>query len=136
MADTELDPPPRRLTDLSSGECWELLRARPYGRLAWAGAEGVSVIPVNYLAEEGRLLLNTAAYTSLAQEGRDREVAFQVDQIDEETRSGWSVLVRGRLREVEPGVDQPDPDVWASGTRRMRFAVEPREVTGLRLASG
>jgi len=123
------------LTDLAEAECWTLLGMRPVGRLVWSGAAGLTVLPVNYLAVTGRILLRTAAYGSMARECRDSEVAFQVDDIDDETHSGWSVLVRGRCRDAEPG-DEPDSDVWAPGTRRVLFAIEAREVTGRRLAAG
>jgi nitroimidazol reductase NimA-like FMN-containing flavoprotein (pyridoxamine 5'-phosphate oxidase superfamily) len=100
----------------------------------WSGASGLTVVPLNYAVREGRILLRTAAYTSLARECRDREVAFQVDDIDADSHSGWSVLVRGYCRDVEPGSDAPD--TWASGTRRVVFAVEAQEVTGRRLTAG
>jgi hypothetical protein len=58
-----------------------------------------------------------------------------VDDIDDDTHTGWSVLVRGRCRDAEPD-DEPDPDVWAPGTRRVLFAIEAREVTGRRLGAG
>jgi nitroimidazol reductase NimA-like FMN-containing flavoprotein (pyridoxamine 5'-phosphate oxidase superfamily) len=121
------------LTELAPGECWELLSTRPFGRLVWSGAGGLTVIPVNYTATEGRILVRTAAYTAMARECRDRAVAFQVDHIDEDTHSGWSVLVRGHCREAEAGPDEPGPEAWASGTRRLLLAIEAREVTGRRL---
>ena len=134
MAAPEPDPA-TTLTDLAEAECWTLLATRPVGRLVWSGAAGLTVLPVNYLATPGRILLRTAAYASVARECRDREVAFQVDDIDDATHSGWSVLVRGRCRDAEPD-DEPDPDVWAPGTRRVLFAIEAREVTGRRLGAG
>ena len=127
--------PGSTLTDLAEAECWTLLGTRPVGRLVWSGAAGLTVLPVNYLATTGRILLRTAAYASVARECRDTEVAFQVDDIDEDTHTGWSVLVRGRCRDADPD-DEPDPDVWAPGTRRVLFAIEAREVTGRRLGAG
>jgi nitroimidazol reductase NimA-like FMN-containing flavoprotein (pyridoxamine 5'-phosphate oxidase superfamily) len=138
MPDAEPDERAARgqLTDLTPNECWELLGTRPVGRLVWSGASGLTVVPLNYAVREGRILLRTAAYTSLARECRDREVAFQVDDIDADSHSGWSVLVRGYCRDVAAGSDDQAPDTWASGTRRVVFAVEAQEVTGRRLTAG
>lgn len=127
--------PGSTLTDLAEAECWTLLGTRPLGRLVWSGSAGLTVLPVNYVTTTDRIVLRTAAYASVARECRDEEVAFQVDDIDEDTHTGWSVLVRGRCRDAEPD-DEPDPDVWAPGTRRVLFAIEAREVTGRRLGAG
>lgn len=124
-----------RLVELAADECWELLGGAPAGRLAWHGPEGLSVIPVNFVASDGRVLIRTAAYSSLARECDDNPVAFQVDAIDPGTRSGWSVLVRGVAHidygEAEP--DGPTPDVWPAGARPLQLSVDPTSVTGRRL---
>jgi nitroimidazol reductase NimA-like FMN-containing flavoprotein (pyridoxamine 5'-phosphate oxidase superfamily) len=126
---------PRRLVELTNNECWDLLRSRPFGRMAWTGDQGVSVIPVNFAVAQGHILLRTAAYTALARECRDRDVAFQVDDVDVTSQTGWSVLVRGHCRAMEPMTDDPDHEVWVRDTRRARFVIEPREVTGRRMVN-
>ena len=40
--------------------------------------------------------IRTAAYSEPARECDDSPVAFEVDDLDEAERSGWSVLMRGR----------------------------------------
>lgn len=66
-------------------------------------------------------------------------VAFEVDAVDEGTRTGWSVLVRGTLAEVT------DPDdlerlhalplsPWAPGAKARYVRVEPASVSGRRIA--
>ena len=124
-----------RLVELAPDECWELLGGAPVGRLAWQGPEGLSVIPVNFVAAEGRIVVRTAAYSSLARECDDNPVAFQVDAIDPGTRSGWSVLVRGVAHLDYGGVGSggPAPDVWPTGTRPLQLLVDPTSVTGRRL---
>ena len=101
----------------------------------WSGSAGLTVLPVNYVATTARILLRTAAYASVARECRDNEVAFLVNDIDEDTYTGCEACwFRGRCRDAEPN-DIPDQDVWAPGTRRVLFAIEAREVTGRRLGS-
>jgi nitroimidazol reductase NimA-like FMN-containing flavoprotein (pyridoxamine 5'-phosphate oxidase superfamily) len=123
-----------RLVELAEDECWDLLRSTPAGRLAWSGAEGLSVVPVNFVAAERRIVIKTAAYSAQARECDDNPVAFQVDALDASTRSGWSVLVRG-VAHIDYGRDQDRdlPDVWPAGVRPLKLVVEPTSVTGRRL---
>lgn len=53
-----------------------------------------SVVPVNYAFSEEGIVVRTDEGAKL-EAGRQRRVAFQVDEIDAETHLGWSVLVRG-----------------------------------------
>lgn len=123
-----------RLVQLVADECWELLASAEVGRLAWQGQEGLSVIPVNFVTAENRIVVRTAAYSSLARECDDNHVAFQVDAIDPETRSGWSVLVRGVAHlDYHPQDGGPAPNVWSAGTKPLQLAVDPTSVTGRRL---
>lgn len=125
------DRHPGRLVVLSDEECWQLVRSRPVGRVAWAGSDGMTVLPVNFAAEDGVIVLRTTAYSQLARECADRDVAFEVDQIDEENHSGWSVLFRGRCQRQERVGDGPAP--WVTGPRVLGLRIEVRSVTGRRL---
>ena len=136
--DTTSGWPTGRLVELTTDQCWELLAGPPVGRLAWHGSDGLSVVPVNFLAAEGRLVVNTAAYSSIARECDDQPVAFQVDELDPRTRSGWSVLVRG-VAHIDYGGARAAgarPDVWPSGTKPLQLAIEPVSLTGRRLLAG
>lgn len=127
------DIQPSRLVALSDDECWDLLRSRAFGRIGWAGSEGVSMIPVNYRVDGDRILLRTAPYSLLARDGAILEVAFEVDDIDARQHTGWSVLARGRCeREVRPS-DGPRP--WATGSRVLALCIPVRSLSGRRLVS-
>ena len=124
-----------RLVELSEDESWELIAGRPVGRLAWSGPEGISVIPVNYVSTQGRVELQTHAYSAMARDVDESPVAFEVDEVDETTRSGWSVLVRGTAHvsydhEIRSGAQ---PDVWPSGSKALHVTVDVTSVTGRRV---
>lgn len=133
------DEQPLPLRELTRAECIELMSGQPIGRLAFAGDSGLVVIPVNFALRDSLVVLSTSPFGVIAREARG-DVAFEVDQIDVDTRSGWSVLVQGRLEhdladqlDHRPdGVSQP----WASGIRTMRMTIEPRSITGRRLGPG
>ncbi|GAA1537496.1 pyridoxamine 5'-phosphate oxidase family protein [Nocardioides humi] len=131
MAQPEIQP--GRLVVLSDEECWDLLRSRPVGRLAWSGGEGVSVVPVNFAVEGDAVLLRTTPYSAMARDCADREVAFEVDQIDEEGHGGWSVLVRGRCERERRASDGPTP--WATGPRVLGLRIAVESLTGRRVVS-
>lgn len=126
-----------RLVDLREHEAWDLMRWHNVGRIAWIGPEGLSVVPLNYVVADQMIWLRTAAYSTVAREARDQQVAFEVDEVDERTRSGWSVLVRGVARTIygveAPSPARPDVDVWPDGIRALQVAIEPTEIQGRRL---
>lgn len=127
------DVRPGRLVVLSDAECWDLLRTRPVGRVAWSGDQGVSVVPVNFMVDDDAVLLRTTPYSLMARDCAGREVAFEVDDFDDERHVGWSVLVRGRCERDERRADGPHP--WATGSRTLALRVEVRSVTGRRIVS-
>ena len=106
------------------------------GRLAWNGSEGLSVIPLNFTAVNERVWLRTAPYSSWLQDVAGQKVAFEADEADAFTRSGWSVLVRGVLQLAEPSETPPeavDMDAWPAGTRVAHLFVDATKVTARRL---
>ncbi|HEX5086432.1 MAG TPA: pyridoxamine 5'-phosphate oxidase family protein [Nocardioides sp.] len=124
----------RWLVDLSTEDCWELAMSRPVGRLAWSGPHGPTVIPVNFTADGKSVMIRTKAYSEAARECEDTMVAFQVDSFDEDTRQGWSVLMRGRAHfEYSSPSSEGGPDVWVSGPRSLQLRIEVGEVTGRRI---
>ena len=127
----------RALTELREDECWDLLRARTVGRVGWQGSDGPTIVPVNYVIDERAVVIRTAPYTDLGREGIVREVAFEVDDLDPVSRSGWSVLVRGRRRlDPEAYGTTPRPEVWVGGSRWLVVRIEVRTISGRRLTSG
>jgi nitroimidazol reductase NimA-like FMN-containing flavoprotein (pyridoxamine 5'-phosphate oxidase superfamily) len=130
------EPAPRRLVDLDTDECWELAASRPVGRLAWTGPHGPTVIPVNFAVDGRTVRVRTTAYSAAGRECDDALVAFQVDSVDADERTGWSVLMRGRCQlDDAPGEDRA-PESWLTGPRTLTLKVEVTEVTGRRLQAG
>ena len=127
------------LRDLSEQDCRRLLDSRSVGRLAFVDDEGPVVLPVNYVSNEGAVLLRISPHSSIGLHVRDRIVAFEVDDFDEDTRSGWSVLLRGTAGFVDAddlpvGLDaRPQP--WPEGVRSLHVRITPRSVTGRRLVA-
>lgn len=125
-----------RLIELSADECWELLRTEPVGRLAWNGTTGPTVIPVNYVVTANGIEIRTAVYSAAVRETDDSLITFQADEIDAQTRTGWSVLAHGRasIDWSDERADTADIDVWPGGVKSLRLHLEVSEITGRRLS--
>lgn len=126
------------LVRLTREECLHLLASRRIGRFAYvASARALDVVPVNYISRpDGSILFRSGPGPKLSAADRRDVVAFQVDDIDESTRAGWSVLVIGRARRLSVGEmdhirELPKP--WATGPRHQLVLVEPNRIEGRRL---
>jgi nitroimidazol reductase NimA-like FMN-containing flavoprotein (pyridoxamine 5'-phosphate oxidase superfamily) len=80
-------------------ECLELLAGEVLGRIAVIEGSGPLILPVNYALHEDQVVFRTGPGSKLAA-SHGSQGCFEVDGHDRATRSGWSVVVRGRLEEV------------------------------------
>lgn len=98
MNDVEIER--RAVQVLAADECLALLSHHAVGRIGLSVDALPVVLPVNYLLDNGRILLRTGFGTKLAAALRNAVVCFEVDEIDQEHQVGWSVLVTGTAREL------------------------------------
>lgn len=129
-----------RLIELSAEECRELLATKRVGRVAYVGPDGLEVVPLNFITRDDAILLRTAPHSMLGRCSAHLDTAsFQVDEIDDFTESGWSVLVRGSVDRLDiddlPPTDRR-PLPWPEGQRTLYLRMVPRVVTGRRLIPG
>lgn len=122
---------------LSPEECVDLLGTRRVGRLAYIARLGVpDIVPVNYILSGGDVLIRSGPGPKLQAAERRELVAFEVDDVDEAGRTGWSVVVHGsaaRLTVSEQQELMVDAEPWAAGPRHHVIRVRPRRITGRRL---
>jgi nitroimidazol reductase NimA-like FMN-containing flavoprotein (pyridoxamine 5'-phosphate oxidase superfamily) len=122
-------------------ECWDALLSRSVGRVAVSTPTGPYVVPVSYAVRDGHLFFRTSSYSILGAHSRAGYASFQIDEVDEATRSAWSVLVRGRVRVIEREDEQhwlgaalhlPDP--WVVRMDARLFVLEISDLTGSRIS--
>lgn len=129
---------PDGLEDLPAAECLRPMATVPAGRIAYTRQAMPAVEPVNFTLDDGAVVFRTARGGKLAAATLRAVVAFQADDPDPVTRSGWSVTVVGLAQEVtEPAevarLDRPGLETWAPGTRDHFIRVMHEVVTGRRL---
>jgi uncharacterized protein len=127
------------LQELDREECLELLASKAVGRLAYHSEDGLEVLPLNYVLQGDKVLMRTSPHTTLGRQSHMDTAAFEVDEIDDATESGWSVLVRGTVNPLDvddlpPTTARPRP--WASGHRMLYLRLRPLSITGRRLLPG
>jgi uncharacterized protein len=127
---------PGHLREIGTAECLELLATHEVGRVAYSDDHGPVVLPVNYALDHDTILIQTSPHSALAQRLRDAPASFQIDDYDDYSQSGWSVLVRGHASYVDAD-DLPDdrarPHAWAEGQRTLHLRIVPTEISGRRL---
>src|SRR3954452_16591449 len=88
----------RGVQALDEDACWELLPGARVGRLAWNDPDGrILVVPVNFGLDSRTIVLRTGDTVLLDAARAGERCAFQADDFEPGLRSGWTVLVDGRL---------------------------------------
>ena len=123
---------------LSFDSCLRLLAAVSVGRVGFVANGEVIVLPVNFVMDGQSVVFRTASGSKLLGAEDKNAVAFEADNYDDITESGWSVLVNGRAEVVE---DDAEIDrlsriglhSWASDLDRpFWIRISPTSVTGRR----
>lgn len=126
---------------LPASECWALATTRTTGRLGFFREGLLDIFPVNYFVLDEHVYFRTSADGTIATSYLDH-AAFQVDHVDRDTRSGWTILLNGPATRVEDptllttlwgkAVDEP----WAPGHRDLFYDLAPTLVRGRRVGTG
>jgi uncharacterized protein len=128
------------LTELRRTDCLRLLAGGVVGRVVFTDAALPAAHPVTYLLDGEEVVFRTAGGGKLAAATVGRVVAFEVDEIDLTTRTGWSVLGVGEAYEVTDPQRLADlatrmPPPWAPDRRAHTVAVPLQRLTGRRLGA-
>jgi uncharacterized protein len=81
--------------------CLQLLATVPVGRISFFADGEIVVLPVNHVMDGQDPVFRTARGSKLAAAEDQSLVAFEADEYDARTRSGWSVIVNGRAHAVD-----------------------------------
>jgi uncharacterized protein len=125
---TEGDP----IGVMTTEECWDMLRANEFGRLAFHLAGEVHLTPINYAVDHDTLLFRTAEGSKLLGVVMNPDVAFEIDEFDE--HHARSVVIRGVARKLEEDEEHRAENVplrpWVPTLKYDVVEIQPTEVTG------
>ncbi len=131
------------ILELSRSECMTLLASVGFGRLAVTSGGDVPVIrPVNYLFDQitQSVVFRTAPGSKFHALVHSTRAAFEIDQTDEQARTGWSVIIAGVTEEVtEPAtvrrLESFGFESWAPGPKPHWVRIRAWTVSGRRIIS-
>jgi uncharacterized protein len=128
----------RRLDHLSNEECRRLLASVPVGRIIYTRNALPAVELVNFVLDQGDIVIRTDPSGKLAAATQEAIVAFEVDEVDVAGGRGWSVTAIGRSRAVTDCDDiaalrERGLDSWAPGDREHYIRITPGILNGRRL---
>jgi len=128
----------RVLDVLDEDECLALLARAPIGRLAFTEGALPAVQPVSFVLADGEIFIPTHEGSKVAAASRGAVVAFEVDEVDAGSWTGWNVTVVGPSRVITDAGDVTRLDglgvrSWAPGGGRCYIGVQIRVVQGRRV---
>lgn len=128
-----------RIVELSDNECWEILDRERFGRLAVAVHGDPDIFPVNFLVDDGKLLMHTAPGTKLTELVINAAVAVETDGREGDT--AWSVVLKGVARMVESfsetyADDAKHLETWLPSDKPIFVEITPRSLSGRRFLRG
>ena len=123
------------LMDMSAAQCRERIAPGGVGRIAWCAHGRPQICPVNYAVVDDDIVFRTAPYTCLGMQVAGQPVAFEVDEIDYDAQSGWSVVVHAEASAVHDPDEvlrlrRSGPQPWAEGQRNLVIRLRPLRMTG------
>ena len=130
--------------ELSEDECRILISPGGVGRIAYSGRFGLTVLPVNYQVFEGTIVFRTAPDSPMGEDLRsgiahaEYKVAFEIDELDNSERTGWSVLLQGAAHHVDSHAERGSVRAsgvqpWAGGSKEHYIRIVPTRITGRRI---
>jgi nitroimidazol reductase NimA-like FMN-containing flavoprotein (pyridoxamine 5'-phosphate oxidase superfamily) len=133
--------PLSELHTLDRAECLELLRTVTVGRIAFTERGLPAIQPVNFTVNGSNVIIRTSSGGKLAAAVTGAMVAFEADEVDAATRSGWSVVVLGHASLIHD-IDQlvalsgPDSHPWVPGRTNYVIRIKSERITGRRIVPG
>ena len=120
-------------------ECLLLLAGQKVGRLGFVVDGQPMVLPVNY-AIQGDVVVFRTGEGSKLDAAHGTKVAFEVDDVDSDAGSGWSVVVQGVAEEIAAGGDWLDESLragagstWIPAPADHYVRITPNVISGRRL---
>jgi nitroimidazol reductase NimA-like FMN-containing flavoprotein (pyridoxamine 5'-phosphate oxidase superfamily) len=126
------------LEKLDRPTCYALLKTVPIGRIVFTEGALPAIQPVNFALDRDAVIIRTRMGSKLAAATRSAVVAFEADEYDADTLTGWSVVLIGRADAVGDEGERHrlaglGLTPWALGERPHYIQITPEIVRGRRI---
>ena len=126
------------LHTLDRAECLERLRTVTVGRIAFTERGLPAIQPVNFTVNGSNVIIRTSSGGKLAAAVTGAMVAFEADEVEADSRSGWSVVVLGHaslIRDIDElvALAGPDSHPWVPGRSDHVIRIKSERITGRRV---
>jgi nitroimidazol reductase NimA-like FMN-containing flavoprotein (pyridoxamine 5'-phosphate oxidase superfamily) len=126
------------LVHLTRAECEELLGTADLGRLGVLVDGKPEVFPVCHVYVDGAIAFPTSDSTKMHAALEWPYVGFEVDGIEDDGMTGWSVMVTGRAEEIEDRAEQERLAAlravpWRTSPSLRWIRIVPAEISGRRI---
>jgi uncharacterized protein len=123
------------LRHLSHEECHRLLETRRLGRVSVSIGALPAILPVNYVLWGDAIVFRSAPGTKLSAALMGSVVGFEVDDVYDDRRGGWSVLIVGHATEIRDAatlevVRRLPLETWAPGKRDLFVSIPTEHISG------
>ncbi|GAB2971338.1 pyridoxamine 5'-phosphate oxidase family protein [Amycolatopsis acidiphila] len=127
---------PRRFQELSREESLRRLAGVGVGRIVFTHQALPAIRPVHHLLDGGQIIICSHGGAALLS-ALDTVVAYEADSVSGDDHIGWSVIVTGVARRVEPGAVTERyrglADPWAGDGAGYVIRIRPELVAGFGL---
>jgi hypothetical protein len=128
--------------ELDRRACLDLLSSGVVGRVAVCTPAGPHIVPINFALHGEAVVFRTTPYSVLGARGWKQRLALEIDHVDYERRTGWSVVGAGMGEMVEDETELSlirtlwDPSPWAGGPRQLYIRIRLDSLTGRKIGAG
>ncbi|MFR9800954.1 pyridoxamine 5'-phosphate oxidase family protein [Pseudonocardia sp. RS010] len=128
------------LVEIDRAECLRLLATADLGRVIYTEGAMPAAHPVTYVLDREEIVFRSAGGPTLVAATRGAVVAFQVDEIDADDHTGWSVLGIGQAYEVTERsrlstLVRLGRSPWPTGRNGHAISIPLARLTGRRLTT-
>ena len=129
----------RRVLTLGPDDCRNLLATARIGRVVFTDRALPAVLPVTYVLDGDAVVIRTARGSRLERAADGGLFAFEVDEVDDVARVGWSVVVTGEAEIITDEQDRQRLDAvlraWVPGIKDVFIRIPMTIVTGRSIAT-
>ena len=123
--------------ELPTWQCYDLVRTGSVGRLCFLDGDTPVAFPVSFKLHrtgDGSFIVVRTGPGSLMATATG-PASFEVDEIDVDSRTAWSVVLRGTVRRSHEPSQLPTPDPWIADGRHVWLLLEVSSVSGRRFVA-